>query len=131
MYIELKGDNSQIGALTTIQKIAHEFKHGEQFLNGEFGFYHQDGKWTAIANDVYDESEAMIAGFEAEPMNGMQLSEKNKNHRFMRNLNTALPDGIEAVRTAMLIPGSPYSDYSKVKVTPDAKNPYTYAIPKK
>src|SRR5919199_5761298 len=38
LYVNLKGDNNAYGALTDFQKIAHEFKHGEQFLDGEIGF---------------------------------------------------------------------------------------------
>jgi len=37
--IALKGDTSAYGALSANQKIAHEFEHGRQILDGELSFH--------------------------------------------------------------------------------------------
>ena len=132
LYVDLKGDNAKLGALTTIQKLAHEFKHGEQFLDRELGFFGAGKNWTAFTNDIYDESEAMIAGFEADPISGFQKSTQNKNQAFMNNIDGAMPNGQEAMIKVMLKPGSPYTEYSKTKIQPPkVVNSSIYAVPTK
>jgi hypothetical protein len=139
LYVSLKGDSSAYGELTTIQKLAHEFKHGNQFLDGEFGFRKgTDGKWHGFANDLYDESEAMITGFEAESINGFQKSDNQayraRNNAFFRELYAALPKGQSAVIDVMKNNGaSPYKNYSekKIDIRSMPKSEGYYGIPKK
>ncbi len=37
LYVEMKGSGSMYGEMPDVQKLAHEFKHGEQFLEGLLG----------------------------------------------------------------------------------------------
>jgi hypothetical protein len=66
LYVNLKGNASADGALTNIQKIGHEFEHGSQFLDGLLGFTNITGKWKGYRDDLVDEANAFIAGFDAE-----------------------------------------------------------------
>jgi hypothetical protein len=132
LYVDLKGDNHEVG-LTEIQKIAHEFRHGNQFLDGEVGFRKQrDGTWGAHALDVYDESEAMMAGFSAESISVSQIS-TGENPTFFRAMKAALPEGQEAVNKVMKFnPQSPYKGIHPTRLSIDSiPNANIYAIPKK
>ena len=131
-----KGDSSGFGSLTLIQKLAHEFKHGNQFLDGEFGYHlEKDGKWHGFANDLYDESEAMMTGFDAEPINGFQISDKNLgNFPFFRALQASIPEGqTKVIETMKKGPRSPYSGYDDIRrgLEQMPKHETYYGIPKK
>ncbi|MBK7707800.1 MAG: hypothetical protein IPJ30_19125 [Acidobacteria bacterium] len=139
LYINIKGDSSAFGSLTLIQKLAHEFKHGNQFLDGELGFFKtKNGKWTAFANDLHDESEAMIAGFEADPISATQTTNTNNNKAnnvsFMNALDEAVPKGQKAVIEVMKTNGgSPYTKYNttrgRMTNIPNSED-YYYVVPK-
>lgn len=47
LYVNLKGNPNEYGAMSDVQKLAHEFTHGEQFLDGRLGFAQnaKTGKW--------------------------------------------------------------------------------------
>jgi len=63
LYVELRGE----GSMPTTQKLAHEFKHGEQFLNSQLGFQrNSSGDWVGYRVDLVDEAGAFRAGFGAE-----------------------------------------------------------------
>ena len=69
------------GALDPNQKLAHEFEHGRQVLDGEVSFHNfTPPEWKPFALDRTDEAKAFAAGFDATPvapdqsefMNGMR-----------------------------------------------------------
>ncbi|MEW5980608.1 MAG: hypothetical protein AB1898_32940 [Acidobacteriota bacterium] len=72
LYVEMKGSGLMYGEMPDVQKVAHEFKHGEQFLEGFLGFTNITGKWHGYRDDLVDEANAFIAGFMAEPVGGDQ-----------------------------------------------------------
>jgi RHS repeat-associated protein len=53
--------------LSDNQRLAHEFEHGRQVLDGELSFYNLGGNWIPFAHDLNDEGLAFGAGFELEP----------------------------------------------------------------
>jgi RHS repeat-associated protein len=91
--ISLKGNASAYGALSNNQKLAHEFEHGRQVLNGELSFHNltTGAGWLPFVYDRTDEAKAFAAGFAMEPLNPQQ--QKNK---FLSGLNSALTGGISA-----------------------------------
>ena len=63
--INLSG--SDASNFSTGQKMAHEFDHGRQVLDGELSFQQdQNGKWKPYAYDDTDEAKAYAASFEFE-----------------------------------------------------------------
>ncbi|MFZ1974532.1 MAG: RHS repeat-associated core domain-containing protein [Candidatus Acidiferrales bacterium] len=71
--INLKGSSDYYG-FSDNQKIAHEFEHGRQVLDGELSFRYDDGlgKWTPFAHDLTDEAKGFEAGFQIEPVEPYQ-----------------------------------------------------------
>ena len=134
LYVDIKGDSSAFGSLTLVQKLAHEFKHGNQFLDGEFGYAKmKDGEWKAFANDIFDEAEAMMAGFDADPISGFQKSDKSKSSGFFRALDAAMPDGKGAMMDVMKNNGlSPYLEFERKRsdVSQMPTHPNYYYVPK-
>jgi len=49
LYVEMKGSGSAYGEMPDVQKLAREFKHGEQFLGGLLGFANTTASGKAIA----------------------------------------------------------------------------------
>ena len=85
--INLKGDMSNAAGFTNNQKIAHEFEHGRQVLDGEMSFKQgANGKWQPFAHDLTDEAKAMAAGFAIEGATPGQSSA-------IRGMSTALRNG--------------------------------------
>jgi len=130
LYVNLKGDNNAYGALTDIQKIAHEFKHGEQFLDGQIGFIRDEkGKWWGYRDDLPDEAEAFITGFEAQPLDPAQRSNK-----FLNAVESARSFGLNAVVDVLDREG-PYKGRSKTQLEMRFVGgkipPNVYAVPKK
>jgi hypothetical protein len=128
LYVNLKGSGNAAGELTDIQKLAHEFKHGEQFLDGKMGFI-QDAKrnWLGYKDDLVDEAEAFIAGFEAQPLDPAQASGS-----FLQSVNHAMQFGQTAVLEALSRSG-PYTRYPSYQLTitqSELKDPGIYAVPK-
>jgi len=66
--VNLKGDMTSGEGFTDDQKIAHEFEHGRQVLDGELSFRYDDnsGKWVPFAHDLTDEAKGFAAGFDIE-----------------------------------------------------------------
>jgi hypothetical protein len=62
--ISLTG-NTRFG-LTNNQKLAHEFEHGRQILDGELSFYLKGKKWRPWVQDRTDEAKAFEAAFSIE-----------------------------------------------------------------
>jgi hypothetical protein len=133
VYVNLKGDSHATGALSAIQKIAHEFKHGEQFLDGDIGFIRNEkGKWGGLNDDLPDEADAFIAGFSAQPLDPSQTT--GDSGEFLKSINMAMLYGRDAVVNALgrkgpYIGRSPKAfgmNFSGGKVPPNV-----YAIPKK
>lgn len=78
------------GDMPIICQIAHEFKHAEQFLNGNLGFYRNDrGKWVGWRDDNFDEAEAFMAHFDAE--------EGDESTTFLKIIRNSIPFGVYAV----------------------------------
>jgi len=101
LYVNLKGDSNEYGALPLIQKLGHEFKHGEQFLDGQIGFAKNPttGKWVGYRDDNVDEAEAWIAGFDAQPAAPDQRG--GTTGTFVNSIANAYPFGVDAVAKAL------------------------------
>lgn len=133
LYVNLKGDSNVYGALKDIQKLAHEFKHGEQFLDGQFGFIrNENGEWKGYRDDLPDEAEAFIAGFEAQPLGPDQRS--GSTGEFLNSIGNAMPFGVNSVVDALDRKG-PYKGRSRTQLemrfVGGEPPPHVYAIPKK
>ena len=125
LYVNLKGNSSEYGALTDIQKIAHEFQHGEQFLDGKIGFITSDfKKWSGFRDDLPDEAEAFITGFEAQPLDPAQRSNK-----FLGAVETARPFGLAAVVDVLARQG-PYVKRSRDQNVFTSRATNVYAVPR-
>jgi RHS repeat-associated protein len=128
LYVNLKGDSNEYGALTDIQKLAHEFKHGEQFLDGQIGFAKgADGKWHGYRDDLDDEAEAWIAGFDAQGPTPDQRRGSTK--KFMDSVATAYGFGQKAMIDALDRSG-PYKGRSKQQIPITTITPTIYAVPR-
>jgi hypothetical protein len=129
VYVNLSGSSSALGALSDVQKLAHEFKHGEQFLDGQLGFVKNlKGQWQGFKDDLVDEAEAFIAGFEAEALDPAQTA-----NPFLNGINRAMPYGTSAVVEALKRPGHYQRGYPDRQIpitTSDLKDPNVYAIPR-
>ncbi len=92
LYVEMKGSGSLYGEMPDLQKLGHEFEHGEQFLNGLLGFAQnpKSGKWEGYRDDLVDEANAFMAGFMAEPVG-------NDQTKFLRGLGQAANWGVSEV----------------------------------
>jgi RHS repeat-associated protein len=125
LYVNLKGNSNEYGALNDIQKIAHEFKHGEQFLEGMLGFITTDfKKWHGFRDDLPDEAEAFITGFEAQPLDPAQRSSK-----FLGAVETARPFGLDAVVDVLARQG-PYVRRQRDQHVFTSKSTNVYAVPR-
>ncbi|MBI9034109.1 MAG: hypothetical protein JEZ03_06540 [Bacteroidales bacterium] len=71
---------SERGEFTEMQKVAHEMKHGSQFLEGKIGFKY-DGTPDGILNDYQDEAEAYKRGNRFSGRNGKFLSDEDIYNR--------------------------------------------------
>jgi RHS repeat-associated protein len=126
LYINLKGDSSEYGALTDIQKLAHEFTHGEQFLDGKIGFITSDGKhWHGSRDDLPDEAEAFIAGFDAQPLDPAQ-----RNNKFLNDVEAARSFGLNAVIDVLDREG-PYKGRNRHQNIFTDRPVNVYAVPRK
>jgi RHS repeat-associated protein len=64
--IELTGGGQVLG-LNSTQKLAHEFEHGRQILDGELSFQNYTGAWLPFGHDLIDEAKGFEATFAIEP----------------------------------------------------------------
>ncbi len=62
--INLHGNDNY--GLTDNQRLAHEFEHGRQVLDGEVSFQLRNGAWLPFAHDLTDEAKGFQAGFAIE-----------------------------------------------------------------
>jgi hypothetical protein len=108
-----------------VQKIADEFQHGEQFLAGEFGFITPNFKtWNNFDDDLQDEAEAFITGFDAAPLDPAQTGSK-----FLLAIDRAPPYGQRAVVDALSRSG-PYHNRSATRSSVNVTSVNTHAIPR-
>jgi RHS repeat-associated protein len=124
LYIDLKGDASANGALTNNQKIGHEFEHGSQFLDGLIGFTNNNGKWEGYRDDLVDEANAFIAGFNAEPVQSNQ-------GKFLNDIQSAANNGGTNAVVNVLSREGPYRGRSTVEIPITTITPSIYAVPHK
>jgi hypothetical protein len=121
----LKGNSNEYGALTDVQKLAHEFTHGEQFLDGKIGFITNNSKhWHGLNDDLPDEAEAFITGFDAQPLDPAQRSNK-----FLNDVEAARSFGFDAVIDVLDREG-PYRGRSRTQIPITSKAVNVYAIPR-
>jgi hypothetical protein len=106
-----------------IQKLAHEFKHGEQFLEGLLGFTNITGKWTGYRDDLVDEADAFIAGFTAETVGLDQ-------NKFLQGLGEAAKWGAQEVVKKLDAPGSRYRGRPTQQKVITNITPSIYAVPR-
>jgi hypothetical protein len=136
LYVNLKGNANESGAIPLIQKLAHEFHHGIEFLDGDIGFQQlPNGKWTGYRDDNIDEAAAWIAGFDAQYPGPDQTS--GTAGKFVDSVARAYPS-VEAV--AKVLNESRGSYYGRGTNQLDIKEKYfvggkipptVYAVPKK
>jgi RHS repeat-associated protein len=122
LYVELQGGESGI---TNLQRLGHEFKHGEQFLDGLLGFaYRSDiDRWQGFRDDLVDEANAFIAGFAAEPVN------RNQNE-FLQGLGRAAGFGVNEVVNTLNRPGNNYYGRSATQLPITYVSPIMYGVPR-
>jgi hypothetical protein len=123
LYVGMKGSGSGYGEMPDIQKLGHEFKHGEQFLEGLLGFTNITGKWQGYRDDLVDEANAFMAGFMAEPVGGDQS-------KFLQGLGQAAQWGIQEVIKKLNAPGSPYQGRSTQQIPITTIPRSVYAVPR-
>jgi len=81
--INLHGDDRY--GLTDNQRLAHEFEHGRQVLDGELSFQMRGGAWLPFAHDLTDEAKGFEAAFAIE---GASPGEGATINGISRALNT-------------------------------------------
>ena len=123
LYINLKGDSNAYGALTDAQKIGHEFEHGSQFLDGLLGFTNITGKWQGYRDDLVDEGNAFIAGFEAESVGASQ-------GKFLNDIQRAANSGGVNAVVNVLSQEGPYRGRSTQQIPITTITPSIYAVPR-
>ncbi len=123
LFVEMKGSGSAYGEMPDIQKLAHEFQHGEQFLGGLLGFTNITGKWQGYRDDLVDEANAFIAGFMAEPVG-------NDQSVFLKGLGQAAQWGVQEVIKKLDAPGSPYRGRATQQIPITTIPPSVYAVPR-
>ena len=69
--VSLSG-NSDNNGFSVNQKVAHEFEHGRQVLDGELSFRQVGDSWVPFAHDLTDEAKGFEAGFQIEGPNPAQ-----------------------------------------------------------
>jgi RHS repeat-associated protein len=125
LYVEMKGSGSLYGEMPDLQKLGHEFEHGEQFLNGLLGFAlnPKSGKWEGYRDDLVDEANAFMAGFMAEPVG-------NDQTKFLQGLGQAANWGVNEVVKKLDAPGSPYRGRATEEIPITTITPSIYAVPR-
>jgi len=123
LYVEMQGSGSKYGEMPDVQKLAHEFKHGEQFLEGLLGFTNITGKWQGYRDDLVDEANAFMAGFMAEPVGGDQS-------KFLQGLGQAAQWGLQEVVKKLDAAGSPYRGRATQQIPITTIPPSVYAVPR-
>ena len=119
--ISLRG-NDNVG-LTDNQRLAHEFEHGRQVLDGELSFHNYvPGKWLPFAHDLTDEAKGFQAGFEMEPVSPGQGAISN-------SIQQALNSGGIAAVVNRLAAGTTYQNLPKGPINVVQAPPAVYRPP--
>lgn len=100
------------------------FEHGSQFLDGLMGFTNVTGKWEGYRDDLVDEGNAFIAGFEAEPVGPSQ-------NKFLNNIQRAATNGGLNAVVAVLNREGPYRGRSAQQTPITTITPSIYAVPRR
>jgi RHS repeat-associated protein len=120
--IDLKGDTAY--HLSDNQRLAHEFEHGRQVLDGELSFHnYTPGKWLPFALDRTDESNGFAAGFDIEPASPGQGSFIND---VQRSINSG---GVAGGATRLGAGDSPYRSLPQGPVNVEHQSPAIYRVP--
>lgn len=122
--VSLKGDPNEYGAIDVNQKLAHEFEHGRQVLDGELSFHnYEPPSWRPFALDRTDEAKAFAAGFDA---TGWSPDQGEFIHGMRRAVQSGVKAGVDYL-------GRSKTNYSRLPKGPDNVNmrsPSIYAVPK-
>jgi RHS repeat-associated protein len=110
------------------QRLAHEFEHGRQVLDGEVSFdsysLSRTGKWEAFALDRTDEAKAFSAGFD------MESAAPGQNGSFINSVQQAINTGGIAGGAARLGRGdSPYHSLPEGPDNVNVQTPSIYRVP--
>ena len=121
--VNLKGDMTNAAGFTDNQKIAHEFEHGRQVLDGELSYQDYTGTWKPWAHDRTDESKGFAAGFDIEsasPGQGAFINSMQQAIRF---------GGVAGGAIRLGMPDSPYKNLEQGPNNVDFKSPAIYSVP--
>jgi hypothetical protein len=121
--VNLKGDMTNAAGFTDNQKIAHEFEHGRQVLDGELSYQNYTGTWQPWAHDRTDESNGFAAGFDIEsasPGQGTFINSMQQAIRF---------GGVAGGAIRLGMPDSPYKNLEQGPNNVDFKSPAIYSVP--
>jgi hypothetical protein len=119
--ISLAGDTAY--HLSDNQRLAHEFEHGRQVLDGEMSFANYTGDWRPWAHDRTDEAKGFAAGFDIERAQPGQGS-------FINSIQQAIDAGGVAGGATRLGRGdSPYHNLEQGPINVDVQTPSIYRVP--
>ena len=119
--INLHGDDRY--GLTDNQRLAHEFEHGRQVLDGELSFANYTGQWLPWAHDRTDEANAFAAGFDIERASPGQGA-------FVNSVQQAIDIGGVTGGAIRLGKGdSPYHSLEQGPNNVDFQSPAIYRVP--
>jgi len=105
------------------QRLAHEFEHGRQVLDGELSFINTPTGWKPFAHDRTDEAEGFAAGFDIERASPGQGS-------FINNMQQKLDQGgISAAAQFLGTGGSPYRNLPEGPINVEYSTSSIYKVP--
>jgi hypothetical protein len=120
--ISLRGNDTY--GLTDNQRLAHEFEHGRQVLDGELSFHNYvEGKWLPFAHDRTDEAKAFEAGFDIERASPGEGT-------FINSIQQAIDTGgVLGGATRLGRGDSAYHALPEGPINVDIKSPAVYRVP--
>jgi RHS repeat-associated protein len=118
--VSLAGDPALF--LSDNQRLAHEFEHGRQVLDGEYSFIHTPTGWKPFAHDRTDEAEGFQAGFDMERAQPGQGSVAN-------NIQRQLDMGGISAGADFLRGVGDYNTLPKGPVNVEYSTPSIYKVP--
>jgi RHS repeat-associated protein len=106
------------------QRLAHEFEHGRQVLDGELSFFQKSPDlWVPFAHDRTDEAEGFAAGFDIERASPGQGS-------FINGIQQRLDQGgVPGAAKALGAGSSPYRNLQEGPINVEYSTPNIYKVP--